>query len=51
MHDLVGTSVGRFSIKSRLGYGGMGEVFLAEDSMLKRKVAMKAIKYERSGDL
>ena len=51
MHDLVGSSVGRFAIKSRLGYGGMGEVFLAEDSVLKRKVAMKAIKYEHSGDL
>lgn len=50
MHDLVGSSVGRFAIKSRLGYGGMGEVYLAEDSVLKRKVAMKAIKYEHSGD-
>src|SRR5215469_5707245 len=50
MHDLVGSSVGRFAIKSRLGYGGMGEVFLAEDSVLRRKVAMKAIKYEHSAD-
>src|SRR5260370_10514300 len=48
MHDLVGSSVGRFAIKSRLGYGGMGEVFLAEDRVLKRQVAMKAIKPEQS---
>ncbi len=48
MHDLVGTSVGRFAIKARLGYGGMGEVFLAEDCVLKRQVAMKAIEHEQS---
>jgi eukaryotic-like serine/threonine-protein kinase len=33
----------RFAIKSRLGSGGMGEVFLAEDTVLKRPVAMKAV--------
>ena len=51
MHDPIGSHVGRFAVTARLGYGGMGEVFLAEDSVLKRKVALKAIKYERSQDL
>jgi tetratricopeptide (TPR) repeat protein/tRNA A-37 threonylcarbamoyl transferase component Bud32 len=44
MQDLVGSSVGRFAIMARLGYGGMGEVYLAEDCVLKRRVAMKSIK-------
>src|SRR5262249_34683499 len=40
----------RFVIKTRLGGGGMGEVFLAEDRELKRRVAMKAIRPEHSQD-
>jgi tetratricopeptide (TPR) repeat protein/TolB-like protein len=41
--DLVGKEVGRFWIRSRLGAGGMGEVYLAEDTGLKRQVALKRI--------
>jgi tetratricopeptide (TPR) repeat protein/tRNA A-37 threonylcarbamoyl transferase component Bud32 len=44
--DLVRSRTERFLIKSRLGRGGMGEVFLAEDRVLKRRVAMKAIRQE-----
>ena len=32
---------GRFSIKSELGRGGFGVVYLAEDPLLKRRVALK----------
>lgn len=39
--DLIGMTVGRFTIRSRLGAGGMGEVYLADDPMLRRPVAIK----------
>ena len=38
---LTGTIVGRFAIRSTLGKGGMGEVYLAEDTKLRRPVALK----------
>jgi eukaryotic-like serine/threonine-protein kinase len=38
---LLGTTVGRFSISRRLGAGGMGQVYCAEDTTLKRIVAIK----------
>jgi len=36
-----GTEVGHYRIINRIGSGGMGEVFLAEDTNLNRKVALK----------
>jgi serine/threonine-protein kinase len=38
---LAGTTVGRFAISRRLGAGGMGQVYSAEDTTLKRSVAIK----------
>jgi eukaryotic-like serine/threonine-protein kinase len=38
---LSGTTVGRFVISKRLGAGGMGQVYGAEDTTLKRFVAIK----------
>jgi len=39
----VGQQIGRYQICSVIGAGGMGEVFLANDLQLNRKVALKVL--------
>jgi eukaryotic-like serine/threonine-protein kinase len=39
----AGTKIGRYEIRSKIGEGGMGEVYLAEDTKLQRRVALKIL--------
>ena len=41
--SLVGRTVGPYKILSQLGAGGMGEVYLAHDTRLGRKIALKLL--------
>jgi len=42
----AGTRLGRYEIRSKIGEGGMGEVYLAQDTKLDRKVALKILPAE-----
>jgi eukaryotic-like serine/threonine-protein kinase len=41
--SLVGTTLGHYSLLSVLGIGGMGEVYLAHDERMKRRLALKIL--------
>jgi len=45
-----GTKLGHFVIKNFIGGGGMGRVYLATDSALDRKVALKVLPRQRAND-
>ncbi len=49
-HRTVGTKLGEFVLLRRLGKGGMAEVWLAEQTSLKRNVALKLLRSDLMED-
>ena len=43
MTRAAGTRLGSYEIRSRIGIGGMGEIYLAHDERLGRQVAIKLL--------
>jgi serine/threonine protein kinase len=48
--SLIGCVIGHYRILSKLGAGGMAEVFLAQDARLERRVALKVLPVEFTSD-
>src|SRR5262245_38261528 len=49
-HDLSGRLLGEFQLLRRLGRGAMAEVYLAEQSKLRRQVAVKVLRSDLARD-
>lgn len=45
--EMIGKSIGKFNIISKIGEGGVGEVYLGYDNQLKREVAIKVLSGEK----
>src|SRR5262245_58411671 len=48
--SLIGQQINHYRILSLLGFGGMGKVYLAEDTTLHRRIALKLLPAEFTQD-
>jgi serine/threonine protein kinase len=49
--SLIGKQISHYKIIKLLGSGGMGDVYLAEDTKLHRQIALKIVKAEFESDV
>src|SRR5690348_14342607 len=47
---MIGTEIGNFRVTEKLGEGGMGEVYLAEQKNIKTRVAIKTLRPQISSN-
>jgi len=47
---MIGKTLAHYKVVGRLGKGGMGEVYAAEDTKLRRRIALKVLPQEMAGD-